>query len=162
MHAAPAVDYPVAGSRFYRFSLLVAATAAISVDLLWFAQAQLMVWHWWLGVASTTAFCAFALRAARVSPVGVLCWANQAWWREENGMRRSGAVDVCLDLQDVLLLRFRDGSGARQWLWLEQSAAKDRWSALRRAVHAPALAEEAPLSAAIPIKLPQSGDVARL
>ena len=162
MHDAPAVDYPVAGSRFYRLVLLVAAMAVIGVDMLWLAQAQVMVLHWWLGLGGSTIFCALALRAAGASPDGVLRWAGRSWWRESNGVQCSGTVDVCLDLQNVLLLRFSSGSGPQQWLWLEQTAAKDRWSALRRAVHAAVVAEEGPDSAAIPLKRQRSSDVASL
>ena len=162
MHDAPAVDYPVGGSCFYRLALLVAATAVIAVELLWFTQAQVAAWHWWLGIASTVIFCALALRAARVAPEGVLRWVGRSWWREGNGVRCSGTLEVCLDLQNLILLRFHDESGARHWLWLEQTAATDRWSALRRAVHVPAVAEEDPDRAASPTKLPRSGDVAPL
>ena len=137
MHKPPAVDYPVGRSRFQNFLLLALWLGVAGVDALWFFQADRFDWRNWLGVALTLAAALIALRIWRVSPVGALHWDGQAWWWDSGGIRAGGVVSPDLDLQSVLLLGFKAHSGARHWFWLERGAAPARWSALRRAVHAP-------------------------
>ena len=46
-----------------------------------------------------------------------------------------GEVQVALDLQSHLLVRWQPEAGPVLWLWLERSRAPLAWGALRRAVY---------------------------
>ena len=137
MHKAPTVDYPVGRSRFQAIALLVLLSGVCVVDGLWFFQSNRLDWRHGLGVAVTLAAIAVALRAWRVAPKGTLDWDGQSWWWTSNGTRASGVVTPHLDLQVILLLGFVEHGRGRRWFWLTRSSAPMRWTALRRAVHAP-------------------------
>ena len=161
MHKAPTVDYPVGRSRFQMLALLVIGLGVTATDVFWFWQAEVVDWRQWLGLAVTLAAAIAALQTWRVSPSGTLHWDGRSWWWEVGGVRIGGVVGVFVDLQGVLLLCFRTDAGVRQWLWLEQIAARTRWSALRRAVHAPAVTESDAGQTAFPVEPAQQGDVAK-
>lgn len=141
MYAAPTVDYPVGRSRFHNFALGAVWFCVAGVDALWFSQTDTVDWRQWLGLVVTVFAAGIALHVWRISPQGRLSWDGRSWWWESNGFRVSGKVTPKLDLQAVLLLGFDAQSGARHWFWLERSAARPSWSALRRAVHARVQAE---------------------
>lgn len=89
----------------------------------------LLVWHW----------CQI--------PCGQLTWDGECWVWQAGGKRSpeplSGAVERHLDLQSLLLLRFRSEKGQKLWLWLDSRMAPGNWLALRRALAARRKAAEA-------------------
>lgn len=137
MHSAPSVTYPVG-----RFSWLVKIytifmlmTSALGLG--WALYQPVTGVLWGAGVL-------FLLSAA--AGWRGLSWQGELQWQDENWLLRSGEltqkqgrVEVCLDLQHVLLLRFTPIAGgwmSGKWLWLARQAKASDWQDLRRAVHA--------------------------
>lgn len=160
MHTAPTVDYPVGRSRFQMLGLFVIGFCLAAVDALWFSLAEVLDWRQWLGLAATLAAMAIALHAWLVAPSGVLHWDGGAWCWESEGVRVNGTLDIFLDVQGVMLLCFGAEAGRRRWFWTEQTAARTRWSALRRAAHAPVVSEDAG-QAALPVEPPRRDAASR-
>ena len=146
MHNAPSVSYPVGRS-------LVAGLLALAAWLLgalaiaqWTAQSQV---HGWRLAVAAFALMATALVCAwnwRQMPRGTLEWDGQCWRWKGSAADDAGTVEVCLDLQRFLLVRWQ-GEAKHHWLWLERARHPERWDGLRRAVY----------SRARPQALPQAG-----
>jgi toxin CptA len=148
MHHAPSVSYPVGRSSW----------AAAVVLLLWLAGAVACMG--WLAVGApgwAPLVVAPVLLAGGGTgalswwrqPAGLLAW-DGAHWTLASGPSPAldpGALEVALDLQRVLLVRW-SAAGRSRWLWLERGRLPARWDALRRAVYSPA--EPDPTSAAEP------------
>lgn len=145
MHNAPSVSYPVGRPR------VAAALAAglwllgAGVTALWLQQADAPGWRQGVAATALAAIGAWALRSWLRSPSGELHWDGAGW----TGLAGSagGALDVALDLQQVLLVRWQ-APASRRWLWLERSRCPQRWPDLRRAVYSRARPQA--LSAARP------------
>lgn len=70
------------------------------------------------------------------SPIGLLAWSGQSWALDTRlGLHAVSTLDVRLDLQSFLWLRLHRPGMRPQWVWLERSAAPERWLDLRRAVY---------------------------
>jgi hypothetical protein len=143
MHSAPLVSYPVGRSRYAAALLLLAWLLGAAVIALWWLQSPSPGWR--LSGAS------FVLAAAGIGAAwnwwhcvpGVLAWDGEAWcWSEARG-ERAGAIEVSLDLQHCLLLRWTSGD-ASHWFWLERAGSAERWDDLRRAVYSRAKLEALP------------------
>ena len=133
MHSAPSVTYPVGRSRFAGALLLViwlaaAATLALWIKsgasgwrpgaaaLLWIASGAWAVGHWWR------------------SPTGAVAWDGESWnWTARDGVG-TGMLEVSLDLQRSMLVRWAGEGAGAQWFWLERASRVERWEDLRRAV----------------------------
>jgi hypothetical protein len=162
MHKAPTVDYPVGPSLFQSLALLVLWLSVVGVDVLWWLQSDRIDWRHVSGSALTLGAAAIAFRAWKLRNNGLLQWDGQAWWWDAGGIRVSGDLKPRLDLQSVLLLDFCAHAGSRKWLWLERQTAPSRWSALRRAVHAPAQVDPAVTDGSLPLaKQTHQGGIAR-
>ena len=134
MHGAPSVNYPVGRSRFLGAWLLAAWLTGAAANVGWWFQAQpapsrllpavlvlvgagLIAWHGW---SRTTG--------------GELAWDGEHWsWAGTTDAANRG-VDVGIDLQRHLLLRWGSGPGSR-WLWIDRASRPERWDDLRRAVY---------------------------
>ncbi len=84
------------------------------------------------------------------SALGQLAWDGQSWRWESPGYQSGLAeqrMSVVGDFQHVLLLRMENQAHATLWLWLERTAAPERWLDLRRAVYSPQRPSGASLSA---------------
>jgi len=143
MHSAPSVSYPVGRSRFAGGLLLCAwllGTAACVVWQMalpsiglrsWGAAAALVMtagiaaWHWWR------------------MPAGTLSWDQDQWSWRGTPLPAGAALQVSLDLQHWMLLRWRSGRHS-SWLWLERAGRPEQWSDLRRAVYSRARPEAPP------------------
>jgi toxin CptA len=148
MHHAPSVSYPVGRSSWAGAIVLLlwlAGVAACSGWLLTGAPA----WAPLLVVAVLVAGAGAAAWSWWRHPAGLLAW-DGAHWTLASGASPAldpGALEVALDLQRVLLVRW-SAAGRSHWLWLEKGRLPARWEALRRAVYSPA--EPDPASAAEP------------
>ncbi|TFZ04050.1 hypothetical protein [Ramlibacter humi] len=107
----------------------------------------------WLGAAACAVSAALALGWWWRAPAGLLDWDGNAWrWSPQSGIQADGGtVDVTLDCQRALLLRWR-GEGRAHWFWLDRSRAPARWDALRRAVYSPAPPGEHPRAGTPPAR----------
>ena len=132
MHSAPSVSYPVGRPRFA--GLLAAGLWLVGavVTLMWVREAGALGWRHALAGGTLAVAGGWTLLSWMHSPRGQLHWDGAAW----TGPLGSGAValDVALDLQYVMLVRWREPRPAH-WLWLERSCSPHGWLDLRRAVY---------------------------
>ena len=145
MHNAPSVSYPVGRCAFQR-RVWGACLIASSVLLgLWGLQQGIGLIE---GVALVMLLAAAVLgwregmQAAGGSEGAHLQWDGQAWhWRlDVCDHARAGEVQVVLDAQDTLFLRWRplsDTLSGPQWFWLSRDRQPADWLHLRRAVYGP-------------------------
>lgn len=143
MHNAPSVSYPVGRSLVAGGIAAAVWSLGVLVAVQWILQSQVSGWR--LGVAGIVL--AFGATAAGwnwwIAPRGTLSWDGQSWVWTDAGGTDVGAVEVRLDLQRCLLLRFRSHPASR-WLWLERSHCAERWDDLRRAVYSRARPQTPP------------------
>lgn len=157
MHKALSVEYPVGPCAFERNLHTI-------LGLLWVVGVQGGWWFavgsaplpgaWWLSMV-VGAVAWGAVRWRSLHPVrGVLSWVA-----EHDSVRRAGRpqtddeggrwvwcggpwrhgtplveLEWALDLQWVALLRVRNDTGHRWWVWVERHSAPARWDDLRRAL----------------------------
>ena len=143
MHGAPSVSYPVGRS------LLV---GALLLAVWSFGLFACIVFAWQGASSPRLAAAAGACVASGAwvgrwwwrQPAGLLAWDSAAWsWSEGDPDVRTGSLEVVLDLQSLLLLRWR-APGRARWLWAERARLPARWDALRRAVYSRANPEAPP------------------
>jgi toxin CptA len=150
MHSAPSVTYPVGRSPFAGVLLLVIWLAAAAAIAFWWNHAS----GWRLGAAALL-WLASGLLAARHwwrSPAGAVAWDGDSWnWAGGDGPD-NGMLEVSLDLQRSMLVRWA-GEGASRWFWLQRASRTERWDDLRRAVYSRAAAS-APQDAKRPLTKP--------
>ena len=141
MDQAPSVSFPVGRSRFSGMlaaSLALAGGAGVGY---WMLQSDAPGWRQALAMSAALAADAAALRAWLRSPRGMLRWDGAGWTAP--GVDGAGAVEVAIDLQHLLLVRWHR-KGAARWLWLERHRNRARWSDLRRAVYSRARPQALP------------------
>lgn len=140
MHHAPSVRYPVGRSAFAARAYAALAALGLAAACAWSLQAQAFGWRQALALAAVLACAGFAFANWLRSPRGTLHWDGGEWWWEEGGAAESGHPDPGLDLQSVLLVRWRADKGRIRWFWLERKSDVSHWDALRRAVYSRASA----------------------
>jgi toxin CptA len=134
MHGAPSVSYPVGRSRFAAGLLLLVWLLGTAAVILWAIQVRVPGWQ---RAASLLLVLAAGLWAAWSwwrAPRGALSWDGENWSWSAAGQEGTGSVEIGLDLQHWLLLRWNGGNPSR-WLWLERARCLERWDDLRRAVY---------------------------
>lgn len=147
MHTAPPVRYPIKPSRLRQAGEGGVFILALTCVGLWAYQTRpSMAWG-----LSALCLCllalAFMVRSAWAAQSGELAWDGVAWslrWQtgREPVWGGHGSLNVLLDLQVVLLLRWRAvGLPAGQWIWLERRSQPSRWHLLRCAVYSRAALE---------------------
>ncbi len=132
MRHAPPVGVSLSGGGAWRVGRTLLAALAAAVFAAW-AGLHLGVppWQAAAGAGVTALLCgALAWRAARPQTV-LLRWDGAAWSADAV----SGEVDVMLDLQRWLLLRFRPTQGGPRWLPVPGAEAGAAWHALRAALY---------------------------
>jgi len=139
MHNAPSVSYPVGRCAFQRW-LYVGFTVLTSAVLWAWALDQGLTLAWY--AATTSAVLAECLGWQALRMRAMLTWDGQVWCLHDQNTGDEdalGVVDVALDVQMALLLRWQPASDTLnakpQWLWLGAQAAGDAWQNLRRAVY---------------------------
>jgi len=132
MHSAPSVTYPVGRSPFAGLLLLAIWLAAAAAIGFWWAGTA-----GWRPLAAALAWLASGVWAAAQwwrSATGNVAWDGESWnWTATQGAD-SGRLEVSLDLQRSMLVRWA-GKGDAQWFWLERARRAERWDDLRRAVY---------------------------
>lgn len=141
MHNAPSVSYPVGRCAFQRW-LYVLFTCAASAAWFTWALLQGLNFLLWLSACCFAVACVWGWRALH-SPSVTLTWDGQAWCLHSASTTfndQLGAVDVCLDVQKALLLKWQPSSdklgASMRWLWLGHEASPPHWQDIRRAVYA--------------------------
>ncbi len=143
MHSAPSVSYPAGRSRFAAALLLLAWLLGGAVTALWWLQPQTPGWRPGAVCVVLAAAGAFAAWQWWHSEPGMLAWDGEAWSWSDGRAARTGTIEVTLDLQNCLLLRWTPENGPR-WFWLERARSAERWDDLRRAVYSRAGLEALP------------------
>lgn len=141
MTDAPAVTYPVGRAR--PLALLLAglwlAGALLTLALWWMPRAPLGGLAGGLLVGSLVATGAALLGFWRSQSARRLIWNGACWGLREGAIESAGdevRVEVRLDAQRALLLRYRDPHRARPlWLWAQASSDAGRWHLLRCALY---------------------------
>lgn len=135
MHSAPPVSYPVGRSRFAAVTLASLWLLGVLAAIFWWAQAQapgaLPVGGVALLLVGVGAFAAWSWVHA---PCGELSWDGESWNWTIAGRADTGTLEVALDLQRWLLLRWSAGRAVR-WLWVERAGRSQHWDDVRRAVY---------------------------
>lgn len=135
MHQAPSVIYPVGRSAFAARAHAALALLGLGAAGAWALQSPGFGWRQSLAFAAVLACAGLALAAWLRSPAGCLHWDGAAWHWEEGGAGSPGHPELALDLQSVMLLRWRAEAGGALWLWVERASDASHWDALRRAVY---------------------------
>src|SRR4051812_28160048 len=110
MHGAPSVTYPVGRSTFAGVGAAVLLAGALAAILAWSLQSP-AGWRQFAAYAAVMVAAAAALRGWLRSPVGELRWDGRAWNWEEGDQAGAGRLEIALDLQARLLLRWRGEAG---------------------------------------------------
>lgn len=136
--AAPPLNYPVgASSMLGALLIMLWLTAALTIGLSLSAEPSL---SWRSAVLCLSLVCAgcAAIAGWRALPRGRIDWDGQVWRWQVPSSDLAGQLQVLLDAQRFMLLRWEPVSdeGRRGvWLMLERRAAPVSWTALRRAVY---------------------------
>lgn len=80
------------------------------------ASGAFAAWHWWY------------------TPGGTLAWDSEGWTWSVQPHAPAANLEVGLDLQRSLLLRWKVGE-ASHWIWLDRNSCVERWDDVRRAVY---------------------------
>ncbi|HXD39506.1 MAG TPA: hypothetical protein VN649_03020 [Ramlibacter sp.] len=143
MHSAPSVSYPAGRSRCAAGLLLLAWLLGGAATAMWWLQSQSPGWRLSAACFVLLAAGAFAAWAWWYSERGILAWDGETWnWTDVAGTL-AGTIEVRLDLQHCVLLRWTSENGLR-WFWLERAGGAQRWEDLRRAVYSRARLEVPP------------------
>jgi hypothetical protein len=152
MQGPPAVTYPAGAPKGEYTALALLALAWAAGLMLWLALAPNHVApaSWWLSFVLGMGLLSWCLWRLRASTVGELVWeplpagarrrsaAASGEWRWFSPAWRRGLelteLRCVLDLQGLLLLRWRSASGLGGWIWLERAQRPEQWRALRAAV----------------------------
>lgn len=135
------MTYPVGRAR--PLALLLAglwlAGALLTLALWWMPRAPLGGLAGGLLVGSLVATGAALLGFWRSQSARRLIWNGACWGLREGAIESAGdevRVEVRLDAQRALLLRYRDPHRARPlWLWAQASSDAGRWHPLRCALY---------------------------
>lgn len=130
MHNAPSVTYPVGRSAWAGALLLALWLGGLLATAAWAWAVPVPGWQQGLALGMAMCLGAWAGWHWWHSPRGELSWEGGTWSRA--GME--GVIEIRLDLQQVMLLRWHDAGGAA-WFWLERAADPARWNDIRRAVY---------------------------
>ena len=139
MHAPFPVTVSVGRSRHLGAVLWTIWTLGLLLWFIWVLESGWSEWRVALhGVLVLLTAGVFAWLWQRLS-IGNLGWDGERWsWlanRAVPGAELSGRIEVCLDWQTGLLLRFVAGNTVL-WLWLDRSMSAERWDDLRQATTA--------------------------
>jgi toxin CptA len=135
MHGAPAVSHPVGRSHFA--AAFIAFTWALSAAgvALWAVQVHATPTRIAAAACIVVAAGGIAWRSWLHSPRGTLAWNGEDWSWTAGPHAEGGAPEPVLDLQRIVLLRWRSGAGAVRWLGAERRMQPSTWDDLRRAVY---------------------------
>jgi toxin CptA len=134
MHSAPPVNYPLGRSRFAAALLLLLSLLGGAVTTLWWFHSPLYGWRSAGAFVALAAAAGFAAWQWWHSAQGTLAWDGATWMWKRERLAQAGVLEVSLDLQHWLLLRWTSGNDSH-WFWLDRARCAERWDDLRRAVY---------------------------
>jgi len=139
MHSAPSVSYPVGRCAFQRSCWLGLSLCAVAVLGIWLHQQSLNAA---MALSGLCTVAASVLGWKSLQHIGTLSWNGQVWCLHSRGDTwedELGALQVVLDVQQALLLRWQPASDTLHakpiWLWLGAEQLPACWQDLRRAVY---------------------------
>jgi toxin CptA len=132
MHNAPSVSCPVGRPLVAGVAAALVWLAGAAVTLLWTLEVDVPGWRQVTAACALAVAGAWSLRSWLRSATGELHWDGGGWMAP--GASGVGELDVALDLQSILLVRWRAAANSR-WLWLERRRVPQRWADVRRAVY---------------------------
>ncbi|MDP9897803.1 hypothetical protein [Variovorax ginsengisoli] len=139
MHSAPSVSYPVGRSSRNAARLLLGlwwAGACVTALTAW--QLQHVGWRTVL-LGGSVLLAGWALRhegrTGRAQGAGMLQFDSNGWSLKGATLLHAECVEVCLDLQSLLLVRLQRAGESSRWLWLDACSEPAHWPDLRRAVY---------------------------
>ncbi len=135
MHAAPSVSYPVGRCGFAALLLALLVLLALAAAVAWTLQSSAFGWRQALAFGAVLASGGFAGVGWLRSATGVLRWDGENWQWQEGLEPQAGTLELALDLQSRMLLRWQGAGRTRRWLWVERQGAPADWQALRRGVY---------------------------
>ena len=148
MHNAPSVSYPVGRPLFAGLLATGLWTAGVAVTWYWLRESDAPGWRQAAGAFALGVSGAWSLQVWLRSPRGEMHWDGAGWTAPHTA--GTGSVEVALDLQQVMLVRWL-GAHSAHWIWLERGSSPQRWLDLRRAVYSrarpPALSPARPPAA---------------
>jgi len=132
MHQPPPVSYPVV-----RGGAWIAAVVGASVAVPVYAclRYPLSPWRQALVLAVMLASGVAALLTWWRAPRGVMQWDGSGWFWQHPPSDTPGRLEVCLDWQHLMLLRWRSDEGPPTWFWVSRASAPAQWDDWRRAVY---------------------------
>ncbi|WPB56003.1 hypothetical protein [Xylophilus sp. GOD-11R] len=144
MHSAASVAYPVLRSRREAVCLAMMWLLGAAPVVGWLAGTRTSVWAgllvggWTIGVGLA------AMIQWLCGRPRMLRWNGEAWSIDESvpstitdkPLIESASISVSLDLQSSMLLRLKQSGRLPAWVFVDRSAAPQRWHALRCAVTA--------------------------
>jgi toxin CptA len=136
MQQAPPVTYPLGKARVAILWTVVVWASGLMAVVLWLTQSDIAPWRQSLSQGLLIVCGLAAGYCCLKMPTGQLAWTGQQWFWTSSRGQTEGKLAVCLDFQNVLLVRFRPLPGRAMWLWVERGRRPERWLELRRAVHA--------------------------
>lgn len=138
---SPSVHYPIRRPFFWRKVLLVVWCIACVGLLVWLLQDSNQRGQLWVKVVAAglaLGLAAFGIRKSWHDAVcGYVCWDGRAWyWQDGAGVNSAvHTVQVLLDLQTVMLVKWVTVDGRRCDGWVHQLESTDAWGDFRRAVY---------------------------
>lgn len=141
---SPAFTYPLRAAPLLRNGLWAVLILEAVLLALWAVEGA-GHGRWQLlrmaGAVAIWGGCAvWGWQAWRAMPVGVLQWDGRVWTWQGPGASSvlAGSVQVVLDGQSLLLLRWPGSAQRGQRFWLQRDWAPHAWDDVRRAVYSPA------------------------
>ena|SRR5436190_111072 len=145
MHGSPSCTITVTRFAAWRVAVAAVLLAALASLGAWLLGSPLGAEAWVRAAVGAAALVSLGLAASlwRQPPVR-LRWDGLSWAlapAADLGAERPGRLEVAIDLDSFLLLRFLPASGARRvgarWIPVGRVGLEREWHAFRCAVHSP-------------------------
>lgn len=138
---SPAVRFPVCRLLLWRQVMHSVWCVACIGLLVWLCQDANQRGQLWMKVVAACLAIVLAALGVRKSwhdaVCGYLCWDGRAWyWQDSKGVNSAvHSVQVLMDLQTVMLVKWRALDGRHCDCWVQKLESADTWGDFRRAVY---------------------------
>lgn len=134
MHRAPAVNHNVGRSRWHVVCLVVLGVASLAFALVFAFRQSPADWRVTVVLLTALLVPVPGILGWIHAPVGQLRWDGLQWYWSEFRFSGSCRLSLLMDWQNVMLVRVLAVDHRPVWLWLESSADRRHWLAVRRAI----------------------------